>query len=401
MSLVPRTLAIAATLPGWMEALRHRAGPLLSAADDLQRWVGPDPFPEGRSGIRRLGELVDAFVFEDRFEDADEDRFIEGAGAMLGLLLIAHVGIGRHRERGTSHGIAIGTHGFFDPFRAVDASLDADRPSTELAKHIAIAEAEAAGEGTVARIHLALDASLSRSRTGRSVRDRFELNATLDDGTELELARFVAVSDDASALEIALDRLVSWLERGPGDVQRIDWADVEARVVPRLVSRRFVDELRETRSLTISYAPIAHDIGASLVLAYEGRLRFLRADEESSLAAAGNDARALAMRRLDESAGAVRWKAETIGGIPCAIGTRGDGLAATSILAPTVCRELETKLGRGFVVGVPHRDRLVATNDLDDAASLAAHVADEFRRAPHGVSPCLFRMTDAGLERMP
>jgi len=401
MSIVPRTLAIAATLPGWMEAQRHRAGPLLAAADDLQRWLGPNPFPEGRDGIRRLGELVDAFVFDEKYADASDDRFVEGAGAMLALLLLSHVGVGGHRERGTAHAIAIGSYGFFDPFAAIDASLEAPRPSAELARRIAEAEAEAAGEGPFARVHAALDESLARSRTGRVARDRFELHATLDDGTELELARFAPFANDAKALAASLDKLVSWLESGPTEARPVDWAEVEARVVPRLVSRRFADELRTTRSISIAFAPVAHDLGASLVLAYDGRLRFLRHDEEASIAASGRDARATAMRRLDDSTNAMRWRAETLGGCPCAIGTRGDGLAATSILAQPVRESLAVKLGHGYVIGVPHRDRLVATHDADDFCALAAHVADEFHRAPHGVSPHLFRVTAEGLELIP
>lgn len=401
MSIAPRTLAIAATLPGWMEALRHRAGPLLAAADDLQRWLGPNPFPEGRDGIRRLGELVDAFVFDARYEHESDDRFVEGAGAMLALLLIAHVGIGRHRERGTSHGIAIGSHGFFDPFASIESALDATRPSASLAKAIAAAEAEATGEGPIAAIHLALDGALGRSRTGRTVRDRFALHATLDDGTELELARFSALSEDASALAGALDRLVSWLERGDGATRVVDWETVEPRVVPRLVSRRFSDELVASRSLTVAYRPVTDEFGASLVLAYDGRLRFLRKDEEDALVALGHDPRRAAMNRLDASADAIRWRAETVGGRACALGTRGDGLAATSILAPRVRKALASKLGDDFVVGLPHRDKLIATHAGDGLGALAAQVADEFHRAPHGVSPRLFVVRGDSLERLP
>lgn len=399
MSFAPRSLAIAATLPGWMEALRHRAGPLLAAADDLQRWLGPNPFPEGRDGVRRLGELVDAFVFDPALEEAPEERFVETVGAMLGLLLIAHVGVGRHLEREGRHRIGIGTHGFFDPFGAVDAALDAPSPSRELAKRIAAAESEALGEGPCARVQLALDAALERLGGRRTIRDRFELHATLDDGTELQLERFASLGDEPGPLAAALDRLVRALERP--DAPALVWDDIAERLVPRLVPRRFVDELRTNRGVAIAYEAITDELGVALVLAFDGRLRFLREDEERALAEAGHDPRATSLARLEALASTTRWKAETLAGVACATGTRADGLAASAVLAPSVREALGARLGADFVVAFPHRDRLIATHAEGALPSLAAFVADEFHRAPHGVSPALFRVRGQDLVRLP
>src|SRR5262245_58248231 len=104
-----------------MEALRDRGGPFLVKAVDFATWKGPREYPGGAAGMRRLGELVEAFAHDETATDADDARFVEGAGSMLALLLVGHVGLGGHRRAGERHRVALGRRGFFDPFAAIDA----------------------------------------------------------------------------------------------------------------------------------------------------------------------------------------------------------------------------------------------------------------------------------------
>jgi hypothetical protein len=397
-----RTLAFAADLPAWMEALRDRAGPMLAAAHDLARWKGPAAFPEGRVGIRLLGRLVEEAVFDESLTDEDDARFVEGAGAMLGLLLIAHVGLGRHRERDGRHRIELGELGFFDPFGAIDAALDADRPQNELARRVAMAEAEANGDGPVAKTTALLIAGLARHGHTRRIRDRFEAWVALDDGVEIDLARFVTLaSDDDADLPGAIDRLVSMLGAEGGSAERLSWAEAQGRLLPRLAAPAFVEELsRERGSAPIACRELATGLMFTLVLAFEGRSRFVRAREVAFWTeSAGVDPFAFAITRLDERLDATRWQGVTVGERACYSASRGDGLAAALILSARMRHELAQKLGSVFLIGVPHRDRLLASADAVEAPELRAHVADEMRRAPHGIAGHLFRITsDAGTE---
>lgn len=391
---VRRPFAFGAELPAWMEALRDRAGPLLPAALELARWKGPDPFPDGHAGIRRLGKLVDELAFDDTCSEVDDARFVEAAGSMLGLLLVAHVGLGRHRERDGRHVVELGALGFFDPFGAIDAALDAPRPSAELASRIAAAEAEAHGEGPVAKTTAALLASLERAGSTRRVRDRFEALVSLDDGVELDLGRFVALAGDEDAdLAGAIDRFVRMLS--PGDSSdAMPWADAAPRLLPRLASVTFLESLRASPNASaLASRAVAPGLVAALVLEFDGRLRFVREREVEKWRSEGADPFAHAATRLDERSTRTRWSLDRVGETPCAMASRGDGLAATLVLSHPVRRELARQLGDSFVVALPHRDRLVATRGDVDLVALRAHAEDEHRRAPHRISACLFRVT--------
>src|SRR4051812_17829921 len=135
--------------------LASSAGPLLPAASTfLSEKLGEqaEGFRGGAAGIVFLCEQVLRFVALDHASEEDERRFIEGAGALLGLLLIDHIGEGAHVARGTVHRIRLGQYGFFDPFSAIDQVLDAQSPKQELMRQVSLAEAEGSGSGPVSRV---------------------------------------------------------------------------------------------------------------------------------------------------------------------------------------------------------------------------------------------------------
>lgn len=388
------------TPPAWMEAMRDRAGPLLGAAMRFAQSQGHDPFPPGREGIRLLARLVEEAAFDPELDDDADAGFVEGAGAMLALLLMGHVGLGRHRERGGVHRIELGERGFFDPFGAIDAALDAEHPMVELQRRVASAEAEAAGEGPVARTVGAFAEALSHAGLPSKTRSSFGPHVELDDGVEVDLSRFVAMAGDEGAdLEGSIARLVSMLGARNAGSAPTPYADVEARLLPRIAPARFFAELEsDSTGPTLARRALSADLHVALVVASEGRLRFVRADELARWQAEGHDPYAGALARLDERARDTRLLPACASGAEGLLATRADGLAATLVLAPRFRAVLAHRFANGCVVALPHRDELLAFPDGVDLDILREQVLDKYRRAPHGVSSELFRpMPDGSL----
>src|SRR5690606_25725132 len=128
----------------WLdENLFERGGALSPAAQRfLNERLGEraHTFRGGSAGIVFLCEEVLRFLALEQVSDEEERRFIEGAGARLGLLLIDHVGDGAHVARGAVHRVRLGKYGFFDPFAAIDRMLDAPSPKQEMMLQVGLAE---------------------------------------------------------------------------------------------------------------------------------------------------------------------------------------------------------------------------------------------------------------------
>ena len=106
---------------GWLSRLAPVAGPLLPAARAfLDGHPGaPRPLGEGGDGLRQLADAIDDWAEREEVDAQDEERFVEGAGAVLALLLLAHVGEGAHVAKEGTHRVRLGRGGFFDPFAAI------------------------------------------------------------------------------------------------------------------------------------------------------------------------------------------------------------------------------------------------------------------------------------------
>ena len=119
-------------MSSWLnERLLERGGALSSVAQRfLNERLGERvaTFRGGSAGIVFLCEEVLRFLALEQVSDEEERLFIEGAGALLGLLLIDHVEDAAHVARGAVHRVRLGKYGFFDPFAAIDRVLDAPSP---------------------------------------------------------------------------------------------------------------------------------------------------------------------------------------------------------------------------------------------------------------------------------
>ncbi|MFW5875408.1 MAG: hypothetical protein ACOCXM_01600 [Myxococcota bacterium] len=380
---------------GWIDDLDPRAGPLAAAARAFDRQHGP--FDRGRAGLRRLAAVLDAAALDTEDEDR---RFVEGAGALLALLLLDHLQEGAHCERDGHHRVRLGRRGTLDPFAAVEAILDAENVHRELARWVREAEDEARGDGPVARVVLAFEQALRLGRPERSLHSQFERQVVLDDGTEVDLDRLARVAEtaDASALHHAAERLVALLPGGGEGGAGLPFETVRERLLPRLVDDAFLSGLGEGAS-GLCTVGVGHDVHVALIVAFERRARFVRRDELDAWSLAPGDARRLALRNLADRSGRARFaRLDTPHG-PLLVARTGDGHDAARLLLPGLYDVLSAEAEPPLVAAVPHRDILMATSARDGAAvrDLTERAAEAAARAPHRISAHLFAVQPGGV----
>ncbi|MET0340561.1 MAG: hypothetical protein ABW252_06145 [Polyangiales bacterium] len=400
--------ATIARVSHWLSnSLRTRGGVFAPVAERfLVEWLGDDArsYPGGARGLVGLCGRMEHWLALDDVDEEGERRFVEGAGALLGLLLIEHVGDARHVARGAVHRVQLGTHGFFDPFAAIDRALDADDVRSELARQVGVAEAEARSEGPVSRVALALLAAVARERPDLRLEDHFDLSLSLrggarDETLEIDLRRAVESTRDqgTEAVTRVAGKLLTML---PGGAEtRLALAEIRERLVPRLARRDVLRELSSGEAGALHAAPLTDELAIALMLEYQGRARYVRLDELRTWELTEDAALALARDNL-----AARSSEARIGGIETEHGTllvarTGDGRDSARVLLRGLYRALAARLGADVYVGIPHRDTFFACGAGQPKLleELARRTARDAERAPHKLSARIFRLTDKGL----
>jgi hypothetical protein len=393
-------------VPGWLAAM-DQLGPLLPAAVRFLAREGASgaALERGAPTLAWLSRRIDAFGQRD-VSAREEAEFVEGAGSVLAAVLVDHAGLGAHVARDGVHRVRLGTHGFFDPFQAIETALASDSARAALVTEVARAEAEAAGRGGFGRVLAAFERVLAELRPDLAVDDRFESRVWLSrlesDGdpksapVEVDLARVVTVSEGQSdgAVEQAVKKLVAML---PGAAPPpVDREDAIARLLPRVVGPRFALEGG------LFAQPLPHGMRLCLVLAYDGRARFVRAEELARWGLDADEAMRLAIEHLALRSSRARFgRIETIDG-PVVFARTGDGLDSARLVLPGLVDVLGPELGEPFVAAVPHRDALLACR-VDAPRSLEAmmeRVVDDHARAPHRISDKPFLVDRAGIRPM-
>lgn len=381
----------------WLARLAPVAGPLLPAARAfLDAHPGaPRPMPEGADGLRRLADAVDDWAEREEVDPRDEETFVEGAGALLALLLLAHVGEGAHVSREGAHRVRLGAHGFFDPFAAIDRALEGPDARSVLAEEVGRAEDEAAGRAGVGRATRLLVARIGAER----IAAQFGPDLRLDDGVELDLARVLRATEgesEAAAVQ-AIDKLVSMLPGRGGDAS--DFAELEPRVLPRLVAPGFAEKLAAEGRGQLAARPLFDGaLEVTLIAHYDDRARYLRADELDRAKCSLDDALSLAARNLAARSERARFARVDTSEGPLVVARTGDGLDGARLLLPTLHDVLAPELGTPFLVAAPHRDALWASADTAALAeALRARVTEDAARAPHAITSALFRIAPTGL----
>lgn len=378
----------------WLNALEAAGGRLVPAARVFIDAQAPSTLAPGTAGIRWLADTLEDFVDRDT-DSMDDDRFVEGAGALLGLLLIEHLG-GRAYERDGCHRIQLGRFGWFDPFHTIQEALDAEEPRRCLADYLAMAEREAAQDGPVSRALRAFAERLARDRPDLDIASHFELTVDLSNGATVDLERLARVTreQETTAASEAAGRIISML---PGSASRevTPWKEAASRLLPRLVSERFLSSLPAEQKL---YAvSLGNDVYVTLQLRYGSRSRYVRRDEVEAWALERDAARQHAIDNLVNQSQALRL--EPIGDRLLRI-RRGDGLDGARLLLPDLAARLASVDGAPWVAAAPHRDILLVAcgSALEE---LFERAEDAVRRAPHPVSASLFAITPQGPRPLP
>jgi hypothetical protein len=333
------------------------------------------PLGRDADGVRRLTTLIVRHAYEGD-GDADES-FIEGCGAALGLL-VADALSGTTCSRGGRHAVLVGDHGTFDPFTVVRAALDADDPREVVALGLEEAEREADGRGPVAASLRAFLRALEHIGIEAKIVDRLALDVVLDDGTEVDLSRIRAAGDAGDAVARHLARML-----GARSTDGEGFVEVRERILPRVVGDAFLARLGD-KAPALAQQRIADGLHLALIAHYGDRARFVRHDELEAGGEALHDACRLALLRLAHRSASLSFQAD---GETVMLASR-DGLDAARILLPALPGLLVDTLGHDPFVSAPHRDLLLASRD---AGVLRALTRDAFARAPHGVSPRVYR----------
>ncbi|MDX2089592.1 MAG: hypothetical protein SFX73_17185 [Kofleriaceae bacterium] len=371
----------------WIAALGATCGPLVGPAARL----ADADFPRGTDGIRRLAHEVEKFAAREEASDDEDRAFVESAGALLGLLLVDHVGDGAYAERDGAHRVRLGARGFFDPFDAIDSALDADRPTAWLARAVAFAEKEAADVGPVSRVVAAFEQRLAMTRDDLEVEARFERRVWLTGGIEVDLTRAVDATHDQrpEAVAQAVEKICALLP-GAARAPHTTWLEAAPRIVPRVLGPTFA-------APGVYEAPLLGPLRLALVLAFEGRARFVRAREAEDW---GEDvARGRAIENLAARSSRARFARVEHSGGAWVVARTGDGLDAARLVLPGLHDVLAAELGTPVVVAVPHRDALLACAAAGGVSvtALRDRAEDDARRAPHRISESLFLLSASGL----
>ena len=373
----------------WLNALEDVGGRLVPEARDFLLSQLP-PLPEkGVPGVRWLADLLEDFVDRDS-NDAQDDRFVEGAGAFLGLLLIEHLG-GRTQEREGFHRVQLGQFGWFDPFGAIQEALDADDPRKCLSEYLSIAEREARAKGPVSRVVRVVAEELGRARPDLSITSQFELTVDLDNGASVDLTRLERVArdqDDDSATEAAR-RIISMLP-GADAAEATPWGEAAPRLLPRLVSRTFVNSLPAEQGLHLR--AIGHDVLFALQLRYGERARYLRRAEVEGWALDEDTIEQRSIHNLAAKSRALRLEPVRDGILRV---RQGDGLDGARLLLPDLSARLERLSPSPWFAAAPHRDVLLL-GQQSALCELAKRAQDAALRAPHPVSASVFAVTPQG-----
>jgi len=394
----------------WLtDSLRTRASVLAPAAERFLRgWLGDEAsaFRGGARGLILLCDHMEHWLGLDAVDEEAERGFVEGAGALLGVLLLDHVGQTAHAThvvRGGVHRLRLGQHGFFDPFVAVDRALDAASVRDELARQVALAEAEAALRGPISRVVSTLLLALAHKRPDLTLADHFDLTLWLESADEsgpleLDLTRAVESTREQNidAVHAVVDKLLSMLPGG-ADVA-LDFADARTRLVPRLARGESLRELGTGHGALFG-KQLTEELVVALLVEYQGRARYVKNRELEDWGVRPERALELAIDNLSLRSERTRIACTSTDHGPLWVARTGDGRDSARVLLNSLYEALTEKLGAHLFVSIPHRDTFFACAGDNEALvqELARRTAHDAARAPHRLSARLFKLTAGGL----
>jgi uncharacterized protein YtpQ (UPF0354 family) len=292
--------------------------------------------------------------------------------------------------------VHLGRFGWFDPFGAIQEVLDAEDPRGRLSEYLSVAEHEAAEDGPISRVVRVFADALGRERPDLDIESQFELTIDLNNGASVDLARLerVARDQDDDATTEAARRIISMLP-GADAQEATPWNEAATRLLPRLVSEKFLASLPSEQSLYVE--PVGHDLHLALQLRYGTRARYVRQTEVDSWALERAAARHQAIENLAAKSRSLRLERVAEGIVRV---RQGDGLDGARLLLPDLAARLAQLEAGAWVAAAPHRDVLLLGRG-PAVEELSKRAEDAVRRAPHPVSASLFAITPRGPRPLP
>lgn len=396
-------------LPSWIAEREAILGPLFEASARFlaREEADASALPPGLPALRWLARRIDLFA-EREASDQEEATFVEGAGALLGAILLQHVGVGHHVSRDGMHRVKLGTHGFFDPFRSIETALAASSASAALVAEVAKAEGEAMNALGHGRVLSGFEKLLADLRPNFTIDECFEGHLWLvspdrkpnseeeDPAIEVDATKIVALADgeNEGAVDKSIESLISMLPSP--DVPLVDREDALSRLVPRVVGPDF--DLRDA----LFAEALPNGTRLCLALAYPGRARFVRAQELEAWGIESREAIDAAIHNLTTRSAKTRAEEiEAEDGSIISLRT-GDGFDSARLVLPKILDVLGPELGVPFLAAIPHRDALLAcpANAPRAFEAMMARVADDFAHARHRISDKAFRVGPGGIEAL-
>ena len=396
-------------MTAWFDALDQSCAVVVAPASHFAQRFGQcalADFPRRETGVRRLCDILLAYAEADIAEGCDDWDFVEGGGALLTLLLIDYHTSCRVAVREGTLRLRLGEHGWFDPFAAIEHSLEGDDIRRAFAKELAIAEADAAGTGPGARVLEAFETLLRQTRPDLTIASQFEHELVLSNGAQIDLRRVISATSTATPLEVksAVRAVVDVLADSGAALVDVSWQQARTQIFPRLVSLDFLDGLDDSLNerCRLMARPLGGDVSIALVLRYPDRIKYVGHRALEHWDTTVDVAYQVALGNLVEhSAQAKFFRLDTDYG-PLMMARNGDGLDASRLLLPGLHALLSKELGSDCVAAAPHRDALMASAGapvgLIDA--LRHTVTDAAMRAPHRISTQLWHVCADGLPRV-
>jgi uncharacterized protein YtpQ (UPF0354 family) len=371
----------------------------------LDEWLGEGAcaFRGGAEGLLALCRHMERWVYRDGVSEESERRFVEGAGALLGLLLIEHVGDARHAARAGTHRVRLGRFGYFDPFEAVDRALDAPDIRAELSRQVALAEAEAQARGPVSRLVSCLLQLIERERPDLHFEEQFDVSLSLrmqsgGERVEVDLRRAVDSTREqgSEAVERVAHKLLSMLPGAPEKL--VSFGEICERLVPRITRADTLLELKGQAHHALFAAPLSAELRVALLIEYEGRARYVQQRELDAWELSQQAALECALTNLAARSQQSRLACTETEYGPLLVARTGDGRDSARVLLKSLYYALTERLGERVCVGVPHRDTFFACSAESEALlrELSRRTAHDAERAPHRLSAQVFELSADG-----
>lgn len=203
---------------------------------------------------------------------------------------------------------------------------------------------------------------------------------------------------EADDVGTCLAEQVARAEEAAGGVEE-SWADVQSRLLPRLVGPRFLAEVNRRAGTQPLFAlPLVSGVHVMFLMGEQQRRRYV---DRRELARWGQPPMRVLQRALANLAGKskdarlLRFDADQAGVV---VARTGDGLDSSRLLLPGLHEVLAPELGSPFAAAVPHRDALFACS-LRCPTSLRLlrdRASAEAASAAHPITPELLSVGPLG-----